>query len=74
MLYKKKTVRKIIRNIDDKKSNKLGVLQALRFIDKPCKNVTTTTIANCLKSCGFLLGSEKDDILSLNIENTVTDK
>lgn len=74
MLYKKETVRKIISSIDDKKSSKLGVLQALRFIDKPRRNVTTTTIVNCFKSCGFLLGSEKDDILSPNIENTVTDK
>lgn len=74
MLYKNKTVRKIIRNIDDKKSSKLSVLQTLRFIDKPCRNVTTTKIVNCFKSCGFLLGSEKNDILSPNVENTVTDK
>jgi len=72
MLYRKKIVRKIISDMNDKISPKIDVLQALQIIDKLGRNVTTT-IVNCFRSYGFVIGSKEDDTLIFIIKNTVTD-
>jgi uncharacterized protein YfbU (UPF0304 family) len=59
-LYKKEIVRKIISDMDDEKSTAVDILQAMRIVDKIWRNVTTTTIVNCFRSCGFVLEAEKD--------------
>lgn len=72
-LYRKEIVRKIISDMDDEKSTVIEILQAMRIVDKTWRNVTTTTIVNCFRSCGFVLEAEKDDTLMPIIENTDTD-
>lgn len=68
----KTRMRKIISDMDDEKSTSTDVLQAMRIVDKAWRNVTTTTIENCFRSCGFLL--EKDDTLIPIIQNTIADR
>jgi uncharacterized protein YfbU (UPF0304 family) len=43
-LYRKEIVRKIISDMDDKKSTVIDILQAKRIVDKTWRNVTMTTI------------------------------
>lgn len=59
--------------MDDEKSTVIDILQAMRIVDKTWRNVTTTTIVNCFRSCGFVLEAEKDDTLMPIIKNTDTD-
>jgi len=72
-LYRKEIVRTILSDMDDEKSTSIDILQAMRIVDKTWRNVTTTTIVNCFRSCGFVLDAEEDDIFIPIIENTVTD-
>jgi hypothetical protein len=59
--------------MDDEKSTVIDIIQAMRIVDKTWRNVTTTTIVNCFRSCGFVLEAEKDDTLMPIIENTDMD-
>ncbi|XP_025407157.1 tigger transposable element-derived protein 6-like, partial [Sipha flava] len=72
-LYRKEIVRKIISDMDDEKSTVIDILQAMRIVHKTWRNIATSTIVNCFRTCGFVLESEKDDTLMPIIENTDTD-
>ncbi|XP_025197064.1 tigger transposable element-derived protein 6-like [Melanaphis sacchari] len=72
-LYRKEIVRKIISDMDDEKSTVIDILQAMRIVDRTWRNVTTSTIVNCFRSCGFVLKIEKIDTLMPIIENNDSD-
>lgn len=60
--------------MDEEKTIVIDILQAMRIVDKTWRNVTTSTIVNCFRSCGFVLEAEEDDTLMPIIENTDTDE
>ncbi|XKL59520.1 hypothetical protein PGB90_000536 [Kerria lacca] len=56
--YRKEVVKKYIVDIAAGREITIIVLDAMLMIDKAWRNVTTTTIANCFKACGFTAPEE----------------
>lgn len=52
--YRHEVVRKIITDIEESKTSSINILEVVRMADKAWRNISSTTIANCFKSCGFV--------------------
>lgn len=48
--------------LGDASNMKINLLTALHFITETWKQITTTTIENCFKKCGFSSDSEYIDV------------
>lgn len=70
--YRKEVIRKILTDMESGKKNSINVLDAIRYADKAWRNVTTRTIVNCFKSCGFIANQStvQDEELIQNLNNS----
>lgn len=68
--FRKLLVMKTIENMENQATNtSINVLEAIRYLDRAWKNVTQTTIQNCFKHAGFVIGNAGAEENSDNAED-----
>lgn len=54
VLYRTQAVQRLVASLDCGQDVKISILDAVQMVDKAWRNITSSTIFNCFRTCGFV--------------------